>query len=395
MRYDLILKQGLVIDPKNGRHGVMDVAVHAGRVAAVQDCVADEDAVEVLDMKGRIVTPGLIDAHLHVFVNSCDMGAYTDRYCMPSGVTTACDAGSTGALNFPGLRELLGRAVRTRCRAFLNLSLIGITGVEVVGELAERRYADPEACVRTIAGNRDLLIGVKLRLGPGLTWDPQEALRLARQTADAADVPLMVHVTNSPLPLSQVLEQLRSGDILAHPFHAFTNGIMNPERTAVLEPIWEAQKRGVLFDSAHGRMGHFNFAIVRKALELGFMPDVITTDLSTPSATRGPVFDLVTTMSKFLNLGMSLQDVLLRTTVKPAELLGLSQDIGHLGVGAIADIAILDMQQGAFEFIDTDKNVLHGQQRIVAVSTLRAGRVCYRSGETVGATSTKPRAVFS
>jgi dihydroorotase len=205
----------------------------------------------------------------------------------------------------------------------------------------------------------------------------------------------MVHVTNSPIPLSQVLEQLRSGDVLAHPFHAFTNGILNPGRTAVLEPIWEAQKRGVLFDSAHGRMGHFNFAIVRKALELGFMPDVITTDLSLPSATRGPVFDLVTTMSKFLNLGMSLQDILLRTTARPAELLGLGQNLGHLGVGATADIAVLDVQQGSFEFVDTDKNVLHGQQRIVAVSTLREGRVCYQSGEAIGATSTKPRAIFN
>ena len=120
-------KHGMVIDPKNNRYGIMDVAVHGGRVAAVQDNVTDGDAVEVLDMSGRIITPGLIDAHLHVYVNSCDMGVHTDRCCTPRKSTTACDGGSTGALNFLGLRELLGRAVRTRCRAFLNLSLIGIT----------------------------------------------------------------------------------------------------------------------------------------------------------------------------------------------------------------------------------------------------------------------------
>ena len=390
MRYDLILKQGLVIDPKNNRHGVMDVAVYGGRIAAVQNHV-EGDAVEVLDMKGRIVTPGLIDAHVHI----CELGGHADMLFMPSGVTTVCDAGSTGAANFSGLRELLARSIRTRARAFLNFSFIGLTGVEVAGELFDRRYADAEACVRTIAANRDLLVGVKLRLSPGTTWDPLEALHLASQTATEAGVPLMVHVTNCPVPLPQVVEHLRSGDILSHLFHGFTNGIMNPERTALLEPIWEAQKRGVLFDSAHGRMGHFNFDIARKSLELGFMPNIITTDLTIHNATRGPVFDLVTTMSKFLNLGMSLQDIILRTTARPAELLGLGQDLGHLGVGAIADIAILELLQGTFEFIDTDKNVLQGKQRIVAVSTLREGRICYQSGEAaVGSTSTKPRAVF-
>ncbi len=394
MRYDLLVKHGMVIDPKNNRCGVMDIGVHEGRVAAVQEHVADGDALEVMDVSGKIVAPGLIDAHVHVYCNSCDMGAHTDRCCTPSGVTTVCDGGSAGALTFPGFRELVERAVRTRCRAFLNLSLIGITGVEVAGELANRRYADPEACVRTIAGNRDLLIGVKLRLGPDITWNPVEALRVARQTADAAGVPLMVHVTNCPLPLPSVLEQLKPGDILTHPFHAFSHGILNPERTAILEPIWEAQQRGVLFDSAHGRMGHFNFAIVRKALELGFMPNLITTDLSLPSATRGPVFDLVTTMSKFLNLGMSLQDILRRTTATPAELLGLGKELGHLGVGAVADIAILELQENDFEFVDTDKNVMKGRKRISAVTTLRQGRVCYQAGEAMGASSIKARAVF-
>ena len=394
MRYDLLLKQGLVIDPGNNRHEVMDIAVHRGRVAAVQADIPAEEALEVLDVRGLIVTPGLIDAHLHVYTNSCDMGVHTDKYCVSSGVTTACDAGSTGALNFPGLRELLTRAIRTRFHVFLNFSLIGITGVEVSGELADRRFADSEACIRTIAGNRDLIKGIKLRVGPGLTWDPHEALQLARQTADAAQVPLMVHVTNSPIPLSEVLGYLQRGDVLTHPFHGFTNGILNPDRTAILKPIWEAQERGVLFDSAHGRMGHFNFDVVRKAIGLGFMPDLITTDLSIPSATRGPVFNLVTTMSKFLNFGMSLQDIIWRTTAKPAEHLGVSADLGHLGVGAIADIAVLELQEGAFEFMDTDQNVITEQRRLVAVYTLRDGRVCYRKGEDIAAANIKPRTIF-
>ncbi len=395
MRYDLLLKNGTVIDPKNNRYERLDVAVRDGRIAAVQKVIAEADAVEVIDVAGRFITPGLIDAHLHVYCNSCDLGMHTDIICAPSGVTTVCDGGSAGALAFPGFRELIERALRVRCKAFLNLSLIGITGVEVAGELTNPKYADREACVRTICQNRDLLIGVKLRLGPDVTWNPLEALRVARATADAADVPLMVHVTNCPLPLPTVLEHLRSGDVLTHPFHNFTHGILNQARTAILEPVWEAQKRGVWFDSAHGRMGHFNFGIVRKALDLGFLPDVITTDLSLPSALSGPVFDLATTMSKFLALGMPLPEIILRTTANPAKLLGLAGELGHLSVGALGDIAILEVQDGEFEFTDTDNNTMKGQKHIIAVQTFKQGRMWYRAGEKAGATNRKRRAFLA
>lgn len=394
MRYDLLLKGGRVIDPKNSVDGPMDVALHGGRVAAVEASIPEEQAMRSLDVAGRIVSPGLIDAHVHVYGNAWDMGVQTDELCAVSGVTTVCDGGSAGASIFPGLRELVERRIATRCRALVHLSRLGLTGCETVGELAYSKYADPEACVRTICENRDLAIGVKLRLGPGIAWDPAEALRLARQAADSADVPLMVHVTDCPLPLPAVVAQLKAGDILAHCFHGFAHGIFDPARTSVLAPIWDAQKRGVIFDSAHGRMGHFSFPVVRRAIEVGFLPDIITTDLSVHSATRGPVFDLATTMSKFLTLGVPLHEILLRTTYKPAQVLGLAEDLGHLSPGAIADLAVLEVQSGAFEFVDTGGQILKGSQRIAAAMTIRNGRICFQAGEATGSASIRPRRLW-
>jgi dihydroorotase len=391
MRYDLLLKGGRVIDPKNDRDAVMDVAVNNGRVAVVAEAIPEEQAVRTLDVAGRIVTPGLVDAHLHVYCNACDMGAQTDEFCEVSGVTTVCDGGSAGASIFAGLREFVERRVATRCRAFVHLSRLGLTGCEAVGELADPRYADVEACVRTVRDNRDLAVGVKVRIGPGMAWDPLEALRLTRQAAEAAGVPFMVHVTDCPIPLATVLAELRAGDILAHCFHGYAHGIFDPQRTAILDPIREAQQRGVVFDSAHGRMGHFSFPVVRRAIEVGFLPDIITTDLSGWSATRGPVFDLATTMSKFLALGMPLGDILLRTTHRPAQVLGLAESVGHLTPGAIADIAVLEVQRGDFRFVDTDGGVLGAAERIAAVMTIRSGRLCFKAGESLGSPSLAER----
>ncbi len=395
MRYDLLLKGGRVIDPKNSRDRVMDVGVRDGLVAAVEESLPEAQAARTIALEGRIVVPGLIDSHLHVYCNSWDMGAQTDELCSVSGVTTICDGGSAGASNFPGFREFVERRITTRCRAFVHLSRIGLTGCEAVGELASPSYADPQACAQTICENRDLAVGVKLRVGPGMTWDPTEALRVARVAADAAAVPLMVHVTDCPIPLEAVLAQLKPGDIVSHCFHGFAHGIFNADRTSILERVWAAQKQGVLFDSAHGRMGHFSFPIARRAIEVGFLPDIITTDLTIQSATQGPVFDLATTMSKFLTLGVPFSEILLRTTYRPAQVLGLAESLGHLSPGAVADIAVLELQMGDFEFVDTSKAILKGNQRIAAVMTIRSGHICFQAGEPTGSPSLRARRLWS
>ena len=310
------------------------------------------------------------------------MGGHTDHYCRHSGVTTLCDAGSTGSATFAGLRHVLDTQVRTRVRAFVNLSAIGIVGTSRGGELSHFPYADPEGCARTITENPDLAIGVKLRYGPGLVWEyTTEPVKMARRTAAMAGVPLMIHITDSPIPLPDIVAEMAPGDIVTHCYHGRANGIMGPEKQFVLKEVVEAQRHGIIFDCAHGR-NHFSFPMIEKALDQGFLPDTISTDLTLTSATRGPVWDLATTMSKLLHFGMSLDDLVLRATAAPAKIMGYEGTVGTLRPGANADIALLELRNGNFPMTDSDGNTVTAKERLVARMTLKDGRVTYeRSGE--------------
>lgn len=367
-----------MIDPGSGLHGRMDVGIAGGKIVEVAAGLSAAEARQTISAKDRLVTPGLVDVHAHIFVNSSDMGEHTDRLCNSSGVTIVCDAGSAGSANFAGLRFVVDRAVRTRARAFVNLSAIGITGTARSGELAHRPYADPEGCARTIAENRDLAIGVKLRYGPGIVWEyTTEPIRIARETADAVGVPLMIHITGTPLPLPEILAFMKPGDIVTHCFHGQDHGIMGPDKQLILKEVVEAQRHGIIFDCAHGRGGHFNFPLIERALDQGFLPDTISTDLTFVTATRGPVFDLMTTMSKLMHFGLSLDDVVLRATARPAGIAGLEGVVGALRQGAHADVAILELRDGEFEFRDTDGNTVRGKRRLITRLTLKDGRICY------------------
>src|SRR5438034_4541315 len=378
MPYDLLLKGGEVIDPGWPFQQQADVAISKGKIAAVAPDIPTTAAARVLDVSGKIVCPGLIDLHAHVFINAHDMGPETDRRCAASGVTTLVDAGSAGSATFPGLRHYVAERSQVRLRCFVHLSALGLIHLQV-GELMNLAYADPEGCARTISENRDLA-GVKLRFSNNVVPDAAgtEPLRLARQAADLAEVPLMVHITDALLPVPQILGFLKPGDIVTHCLHRYQYGIMGPEKKEILKEVWDAQKAGIIFDCAHGRM-HFTFPFVRKAVDAGFMPDTIATDLTLPSATRGPVFDLPTTMSKFLNLGVSLDEVIRRVTTNPARVLGEDGRLGTLKPGAVADVAVFSLERGQFDFIDTDQNHLTGAQRLVTQLTLKDGRIWYRA----------------
>src|SRR5665213_3428382 len=309
MRYDLLLTDGEVLDPAAGLKGRMDVGIAGGKIVEIGANLPRNEARSTLSAKGRIVTPGLIDIHAHVFVNAHDMGGCTDELCRASGVTTLCDAGSTGSSNFAGLRHVLDHEVRTRVRAFVNLSAIGITGTSRGGELSHFPYADPEGCARTILENPDLAIGVKLRYGPNLVWEyTTEPVKMARKTAAMCGVPLMIHITDSPIPLPDILAEMAPGDIVTHCYHGRAHGIMGQEKQFLLKEVVEAQRAGIIFDCAHGR-NHFSFRMIEKALDQGFLPDTISTDLTVTSATRGPVWDLPTTMTKLLHFGMKLDEI--------------------------------------------------------------------------------------
>jgi dihydroorotase len=377
MQYDLLLTDGEVLDPASGLKGRMDVGVAGGKIVAVGPNLPRKEARRTVSAKGRLVTPGLVDIHAHVFVNAHDMGGHTDHFCRQSGVTTLCDAGSTGSANFAGLRHVLDTAVHTRVRAFVNLSAIGITGTSRGGELSHFPYADPEGCARTISENPDLAIGVKLRYGPNLVWEyTTEPVKLARKTAATCGVPLMIHITDSPIPLPDILAEMAPGDIITHCYHGRAHGIMGQEKQFLLKEVVEAQRHGIIFDCAHGR-NHFSFRMIEKALDQGFLPDTISTDLTFTSATYGPVWDLLTTMSKLLHFGMSLDDLVARATAAPAKILGYEGTVGTLKPGANADIAVLELRDGNFELKDSEGSTITAKRRLIAQMTLRDGRVCY------------------
>ncbi len=378
MTYDLLLTGGEVLDPGAGLRGVMDVGIAGGRIVAVAPSLPAGEARRTISARGRLVTPGLVDIHAHVFVNAHDMGGETDRFCRASGVTTLCDAGSAGSANFAGLRHVLDHEVRTRVRAFVNLSAIGITAASRGGELSHFAYADPEGCARTISENPDLAIGVKLRYGPGLVWEhTNEPVKLARRTADmAGGVPMMMHITDSPIPLPELLAPMKPGDIVTHCYHGRANGIMGQEKLFVLKEVVEAQRHGIIFDCAHGR-NHFSFAMIEKALDQGFLPDTISTDLTLASATGGPVWDLPTTMSKLLHFGMSLDEVVRRATSVPARILGYEGTVGTLKPGANADVSVFELRDGHFALRDSEGNTITARRRLIAQLTLKDGRVWY------------------
>lgn len=378
MKFDLLVTGGDVLDPGAGLRGVMDIGIVGGKIAAVAPSLASTQALRTVSAKGRYVFPGLVDLHAHVFLNGHDMGMRTDAFLRPTGVTTLCDAGSAGSANFVGLRDLLDNHVRTRVRAFVNLSAIGITGISRGGELSHFPYADPEGCAKAIKENPDLAIGVKLRFGPNLVWEySAEPVKLARRTAEmAGGVPMMMHITDSPVPLPALIEHMKPGDIVTHCYHGRNHGIMGQEKQFVLKEVVEAQRAGIVFDCAHGR-SHFNFSMIEKALEQGFLPDTISTDLTMTSALNGPVWDLPTTMTKLLHFGLPLEEVVRRTTATPARIMGYAGTIGTLAPGANADIAVFELRDGRFELKDTDGNVVTAKRRLLSQLTIKEGRVWY------------------
>jgi dihydroorotase len=382
MKYDLLIQHGEVADPAAGLKGQLDVGVSGGKIVEVGPGLAANEARRTISAKGLLVTPGLIDIHAHVFVNAHDMGGHTDHFCSSTGVTTLCDAGSTGSATFAGLRHVIDHEVRTRIRAFVNLSAIGIVGTSRGGDLSHFPYADPEGCARTIAENPDLAIGVKLRYGPGLVWEyTTEPVKLARRTAKMAGVPLMIHITDSPIPLPDILAEMIPGDIITHCYHGRAHGIMGEEKQLVLKEVVEAQRHGIIFDCAHGR-NHFSFRMIEKALDQGFLPDTISTDLTFTSATKGPVWDLTTTMSKLLHFGMKLDDIVARATSAPAKILGYGGTVGTLKPGANADIALIERRNGNVDLTDSDGNTVTARERLITRMTLKDGRVWYeRPGE--------------
>ncbi len=374
-QYDLLVKGGTVIDPANGVHGVRDVALKEGKVAAVGEDLGA--AAEVVDASGHYVVPGLIDLHTHVYKDVSMFGIEADDLCPRTGVTTAVDTGTAGWINYRGLERYVIERSETRILAYVNLAGPGLPWKR--GEMVYEGYVQPEACAQTVLDHPKTSLGVKVRLykGVGGDADLRDLLHLALEAARRCERPLMVHITGGDVPLADLLAPMRPGDIITHCFHGGEIASVLDGKGKVLPVVREARERGIVFDIGHG-LGSFSFDVGRQAMEDGFPPDTISSDIHSLNI-DGPVYDLPTTMSKFLNLGMSLEEVIQRTTVEPARAIGRASDLGHLEVGAAGDVAVLAHEKGSFELVDATKQVLMGEQRLVCKASVREGKVWWRA----------------
>ena len=382
--YDLVIRGGRLIDPGRSVDEPLEVAFHAGRVAAVTSSLADARAAETIDATGLIVAPGMIDLHVHVYDGVSHYGVPPDPTCLARGVTTAVDAGSAGAATFPGFPRYIIEASATRLLALLNISRIGlVTGAELdppIGELEDLRHLSVPAAVRCVEANRDVILGIKIRLSANLAANGKnelQALKLAREAADATGLPVMIHTPNSSLGLPAILAEMRGGDILTHCFHAHSSGILD-SNGVVLPEVRSAIARGVLLDVGHGK-GSFAYEVARAALAQGVLPHTISSDLHRYNL-HGPVFDLASTVSKFLHLGLELPDALRRVTTTPAAVIKMPNELGTLAVGAAGDAVVFRVCDGKRPLADTVGRVEELQRWIEPVYVVRAGRVVAQHG---------------
>ena len=374
MSYDLILRNGHVIDSSQNIDGVMDVGFIGGKSAGVAKSLKAGARTEVRDVKGYVVTPGLIDLHTHVYWGGTSLGIDADNFCRTSGVTTAIDTGSAGPGNFAGFRRHVIERSEARILAYLHVSFAGIFGFSktiMVGESEDIRLMAPKEAAAVAAENRDVIVGIKVRVGRHSSGDQGAApLDMALQVADEVGMPLMAHIDHPPPSYDEVVGMLRPGDVLTHAFRPFPNAPCTAQGT-VRPAVLAARKRGVLFDIGHGG-GSFSFKTARAMLANGFQPDTISSDVHT-LCIDGPAFDLVTTMSKFLCMGVPLVDVIRQSTVNAAMALR-RPELGTLKAGSAGDATILSIKDGEFDYVDVLGEHLAGTQRIVSEGVVLGGK---------------------
>ena len=375
MQYDLLLKGGEVIDPSQNLHARRDIAFAGGRVAALAESIPADKAKETVECNGKLVAPGMIDLHVHVYWGVSHYGIWPDDHCVAKGVTTAVDAGSAGADTFPGFRRFIIDASATRLFAHLNISAQGMLDADV-GELMDIRLARVDRALQTIEANRDVILGVKVRLTKHALVSEESGSRplyLAREAADAAGLPIMVHPQDAWTDsIDEILGIMGKGDILTHCFHNHECGIFD-EHGRIRDSVHAAIERGVIFDVGHGA-GSFSWDVVESAFAQGIHPTTISSDLHIYNV-NGPVYDLATTVSKFLHLGMSLHDTIAKVTSVPASVIHMPGEIGTLAPGAWGDAVVFDYEKGAFPLVDSLGVVRTGTERLVPVTTVRAGAI--------------------
>jgi dihydroorotase len=368
--YDLLIKGGRVIDPSQQLSGERDVAIANGKIAAVAANIPADRAREVFDARGKLVTPGLINVHAHLYKYGNTITVEPEPVGFPAGVTTAIDAGSAGANTFLGFRKYVIDTSPLRIYAMLNISIIGNYGNELYLNMS---LINPAAAIRLINAQRDRILAIKVRINgihDELAHD-MEVLKKAREAADATGLPIMMHWSNEP----DLLAILKRGDILTHPYPVSTPRMPNlfgGQPGVVLPQILALKDRGILTDGQAGS-SHHSWEISEKSVSQGWYPDLISTDIGaqTPQTPNGQLLPWV--MTQFLHLGLTIDQVIERVTLTPTKAFKFPEKLGTLEPGVTADVTVIDLQQGSFELIDQQGNKRTAKQKIVPVATVHGG----------------------
>ncbi|MCC7104961.1 MAG: amidohydrolase/deacetylase family metallohydrolase [Chloroflexi bacterium] len=373
MTFDLALVGGTVIDPSLGIHARRDVLIQGGRVAALVDRLTTEEAARSVDVSGRLVLPGLIDLHAHLFPGF-GQGCAPDECCLQRGTTTAVDAGSTGAGAFEAWRRLVAEPSRTRLFAWLNIATIGLIDSNA-GELQHLQLVDPERTAEVAVQHRDLIVGIKARASGYVCAGPfRPAFERVLRAAELAGLPVMIHLGESFETLPEILEQLRPGDVITHILTGRRHGALD-DHGRLWPQVREARARGILFDAAHGRM-NFGFEAARRVIQQGFLPDFLSTDIARGTAVD-PEYSLPQYMTKLMALGVPLEEVVRMATSSPAAFLKREGQIGTLRPGACADVAVLADEAVDVTLHDVEGQTLTAHRRLRPVLTVRAGAMVH------------------
>ena len=373
--YDLLIKNGRVIDPAQNIDDTLDIAINGNKIAVVAKEIQSQEGQRVVDARDKIVTPGLIDVHCHCSGGILNNGVDPDDAGVKQGVTTLVDGGSLGEAIFGAFRKYVIPTSRTSVFCFLH---IGSQGLSVMPELRDWKEIDPDATAATIESNQNIIKGVKIRLvGNVVASDGIEVVKMAKKVAKKFGLPIMVHIGDRdkkvpPSLTQEFLPLMEQGDILSHVFTAQKGSTMRPDGT-VLPELREAMERGVILDIAHGRF-NFSFDIARKGMAQGILPTTLSTDVTVQSL-NGPVYGMTVVMSKFMALGIGLNQVIQMSTINSARAINAEDRIGSLKPGMDADVSVLELLPGTWKLEDSEQQTIEVTKLIAPSMTIKSGQL--------------------